>query len=90
MAWFSNHYECDRCGREWTDEWSCMCDDDCPYCEARHMSPFSSDDLSKIIEPRNGHFIVLWSSEDADDGPDYREVGVFSSWEQAEAYLPPM
>ena len=88
MAWFSNRYECERCGRRWTDEWSCMCEDDCPYCEARHMSPICSDDLTKIIESRDGHFIVLWSSEDADDHPDYREVGVFSSREQAEAYLP--
>lgn len=32
-AWFLNHYECDW-GAEWTDEWSCTCDDDCPECGA--------------------------------------------------------
>ena len=44
MAWFRNFYECAECSRKWTDEWSAMCDDDCPYCGARHMSPYKSDD----------------------------------------------
>lgn len=43
---FLNYYECDRCGHKWQDEWSCTCDDDCPKCGARHMSPYNSDDLS--------------------------------------------
>jgi hypothetical protein len=50
MAWFRNHYRCERCGRTWIDEWSCMCDDDCSHCGARHMSPAASDDLSEIVE----------------------------------------
>jgi len=29
MAWFRNHYICERCDSTWTDEWSCTCDDDC-------------------------------------------------------------
>jgi predicted nucleic acid-binding Zn-ribbon protein len=45
MAWFRNFYRCARCGHEWTDEWSAMCEDDCPRCEARHMSPYKSEDL---------------------------------------------
>lgn len=45
MAWFRNHYECARCGHRWTDEWSATCDDDCPHCGARHMSPRKSEDL---------------------------------------------
>ena len=44
MAWFSNHYRCERCDGAWTDEWSSMCDDDCPICGARHMSPHDSDE----------------------------------------------
>jgi hypothetical protein len=43
-SWFVNHYRCYRCGNEWSDEWSCMCDDDCPACGARHCSPYDSDD----------------------------------------------
>ena len=30
MAWFLNHYTCYRCDRDWSDDWSCMYDDDCP------------------------------------------------------------
>jgi DNA-directed RNA polymerase subunit RPC12/RpoP len=43
MALFRNFYRCDRCGHEWTDDWSATCDDDCPQCGARHMSPFKSE-----------------------------------------------
>lgn len=45
MAWFRNYYRCARCKQEWTDEWCTMCDDDCPHCGARHMSPHQSEDL---------------------------------------------
>lgn len=41
---FTNHYVCPECAHEWTDEWSCMVDDDCPECGARHISPFMSED----------------------------------------------
>ena len=44
MPWFRNYYRCARCGHEWTDEWSATCEDDCPECGARHMSPYKSDD----------------------------------------------
>jgi hypothetical protein len=27
---FPQHYRCASCGFEWTDVWSCQCDDDCP------------------------------------------------------------
>jgi hypothetical protein len=27
---------------EWADVWSAQCDDDCPHCGARHMSPYKS------------------------------------------------
>ena len=45
MPWFRNHYRCDRCGHEWSDDWAATCDDDCPHCGARHMSPYKSDDI---------------------------------------------
>jgi rubrerythrin len=41
---FRNYYRCASCGFEWTDVWSCQCDDDCPQCGARHMSPYKSED----------------------------------------------
>ena len=42
---FRNYYHCDDCGHEWQDEWSAMCDDDCPNCGARHWSPYKSEDV---------------------------------------------
>jgi DNA-directed RNA polymerase subunit RPC12/RpoP len=43
---FRNFYLCARCGQEWTDVWPAQCDDDCPFCGARHMSPYKSEDVS--------------------------------------------
>ena len=77
MAWFLNYYTCARCGRDWTDEWSCMCDDDCPHCGARHMSPYESDDLTDVIEKRDGEYVVLRSPETAEHQPAYRKLGSF-------------
>jgi DNA-directed RNA polymerase subunit RPC12/RpoP len=42
---FRNFYRCARCSLEWEDVWSKMCDDDCPECNARHMSPYKSEDV---------------------------------------------
>jgi predicted nucleic acid-binding Zn-ribbon protein len=87
MAWYRNHYRCDRCGSEWPDEWSCMCDDDCPDCGARHMSPHKSDDLTEVIETDGTEFVVLWSPETADHCADYRELGRFPTRAEAKAFL---
>ena len=48
MAELRNHYQCARCGKQWTDEWSASCDDDCPHCGARHMSPHKSEDIGEL------------------------------------------
>ena len=87
MAWFLNFYKCDRCRRYWTDDWSCMCDDDCPHCGARHVSPFKSDDLTEIIEQRDNVFVALRSPDTAEHLPEYRELGRFSTLAEAETYL---
>ena len=87
MAWFANHYECDRCKYEWTDEWSCTCEDDCPHCGFRHMTPYDSDHLTEIIDEVDGSFVALWSPETADDDPDYRELGRFPTRAKAESFL---
>jgi DNA-directed RNA polymerase subunit RPC12/RpoP len=47
MALFRNYYRCALCGEEWTDEWSATCDDDCPHCGARHMSPHKSEEIGE-------------------------------------------
>lgn len=44
---FLNFYKCPRCKTQWTDEWSCQCDDDCPNarCGLRHITPYKSEDM---------------------------------------------
>ena len=79
MAWFANHYKCDRCGQEWTDEWSCMCDDDCPHCGFRHMTPYDSDDLTELIEEEDGQYVVFRSPATAEHSPDYQASDDFRS-----------
>jgi hypothetical protein len=87
MAWYCNYYTCGRCGHDWPDEWSCMCDDDCPHCGARHMSPRDSDDLTTIIECDGREFVVLWSPETAEHDADYRELGRFPTRADAEKFI---
>ena len=87
MAWFRNHYRCERCGRDWQDEWSATCDDDCPHCGARHMSPVSSDDLTIVAqENEDGTFAVLRSPDTAEHDPDYAEVSRAATREGANAW----
>ena len=87
MAWFRNYYKCERCGSDWTDEWSCMCDDDCPEYRSRHYSPYKSDDLTYIIVCCGRQFVVLRSPETAEDFPSYLETGSFRTKRAAKAYL---
>jgi DNA-directed RNA polymerase subunit RPC12/RpoP len=41
---FVNHYRCPQCKKEWSDKWDATCDDDCPHCGCRHISPYRSED----------------------------------------------
>jgi hypothetical protein len=87
MAWFLNLYKCEGCKRRWADEWSCMCDDTCPHCGARDMTPHESEELTTLIEEEGKEFVVLWSPETAEHEPDYRELGRFPSREKALEFL---
>ena len=87
MAWFLNYYDCDRCNGEWTDEWSCMCDGDCPHCGARHMCPTDSEDLTELVKQEGDKFIAFRSPDTAEYDPDYRELGCFPTRAKAEEFL---
>jgi hypothetical protein len=87
MAWFLNFYRCARCKRIWTDERSCTCDDECPHCGARDMSPFDTEDLTSLIEEEDKAFVVFLSPETAEHKPNYRELGRFKTREEAEEFL---
>jgi rubrerythrin len=43
---FVNHYRCPACQHEWANSWDSTCDDDCPACGNRHISPHHSDDIT--------------------------------------------
>ena len=87
MAWFLNFYKCDECGGRWTDDWSCQCDDTCPSCGARDMTPTRSEDLTELIEQEKGEFVVLRSPDTAEHDPDYRELGRFPTRAKAEEFV---
>ena len=87
MAWFNNHYQCCRCDRTWESEWSCMCDDECPFCGERDMTPAYSEDLTVVIEQGRKGFVLLKSPEDAEHDPAYAEVARFDSLDAAAAHL---
>jgi predicted nucleic acid-binding Zn-ribbon protein len=87
MAWFLNFYRCVRCKRQWADQWSSQCEDDCPHCGARHMSPHDAEELTTLIEQEGSEFVVLWSPETAEHDPEYRQLGRFPSREKALEFL---
>lgn len=87
MAWFMNFYRCDRCEKVWTGAWSCTCDDECPHCGFRDISPFNSEDLTELIVEEGNRFVVLRSSEEAEDDPDYEELGCFPTRDAAKVLL---
>ena len=40
------------------------------------MSPLNSDELTEIVDERDGWYVALRSRDDAEDSPDYEEVAV--------------
>ena len=40
---FLNYYV--HCGTEWTDEWDCMCNDQCPECHTKDIEPYQSQEI---------------------------------------------
>jgi hypothetical protein len=64
-----------------------MCDDECPHCGARDMTPYESEDSTELIEQDGEEFVAMRSPESAEHDPDYREVGRFPSRETAEEFL---
>jgi hypothetical protein len=61
-----------------------MCDDECPHCGARDMTPVNSHDLTELIEQDGDKFVVLRSPSSAEHDPDYRELGRFPTRAMAE------
>jgi hypothetical protein len=47
---FRNYYRCPDDGTEWSDEWSCTCNDKCPTCN-KEIEPYESEDIDAPSEP---------------------------------------
>jgi hypothetical protein len=86
MAWFRNYYRCEECRHQWENQSSAMCDGDCSQCGAWHMRPYDSDDLTEIIEEREGQFLVYRSPASAGHYPNYERVAKFPTLTQAKMY----
>ena len=47
---FVNHYRCSDDRTEWTDRWSCACNDRCPTCN-KEIEPYESEEIDAPNEP---------------------------------------
>jgi len=47
-AVYKNYYRCPNDGTEWKDEWSCMCNDRCPECNAE-IEPYDSKEVKDRV-----------------------------------------
>lgn len=47
--WFRNYYTCPLDDTKWADEWSCMCNDRCPVCNAEIQPDESLDMIAGVI-----------------------------------------
>lgn len=45
QRWYLNHYYCEDCDLDWTDEWDCQCDNECPNCGADY-TPVRSEEIA--------------------------------------------
>lgn len=88
---FLNYYTCPTCEHEWTDSWDCTCDDDCPSCGERHISPTHSEDLRPVkaveltveqkeryVKERSGHCPYC---DEIDIAGGHIEVDGNSAWQ---------
>ena len=87
MAWFRNHYHCEKCGTDWADEWSCSCDDECPSCGSGDWSPGKSEDLTFLVESDARGFAIYESPISAGHYPNYALVAIAPSVRNAKSYV---
>lgn len=95
MAWYRNHYDCDRCGNSWEDEWSSSPDDVCGECEAKHIGTTKTEDLTiQLHDLDDGLCSILVSPATAEEDPEYEDMCgddgeplIFADRDEAVAYL---
>ena len=45
---YRNYYKCPYDHTQWQDEWTCMCNDRCPECNAE-IEPYESEEIMEIF-----------------------------------------
>ena len=89
MAWYIVGYCCPDCGSAWEDEWSCACDDSCPGCGCRDISPARVQDVGRLAEwRRDGSLVILLSRHIAGESPEYVEIPAAIIQRLAKTYDP--
>ena len=64
-----------------------MCDDECPNCGLRDILPVKSKDLTERILAEGNGFVVMRSSDLAEDDPGYEKIGRFPTRAKAQEFL---
>lgn len=80
--WVKDWLFCPNCGHKNITQFAAMCDDDCPMCGERHMSPIKSSDLTEILKPYDGAFAIFRSDDSAEHLPNYRVVEIFGTYNE--------
>jgi hypothetical protein len=56
MPWLRHHFYCEGCDGTWLVEAEATITADCPFCSARDLFPYRSDDRAALTTP---HLLVL-------------------------------
>lgn len=44
-VWYEVYYKCPNCESEWTEEYDCACDSECPDCETGDITPYFFEEI---------------------------------------------
>ena len=87
MPWFRHHYYCEGCDGTWMAEAAVVVEGDCPFCGARDIFAYRSEDWTLLVEQSGSKFVVLQSSASADRAPHVSRRKSFATRAQAQAFL---
>jgi hypothetical protein len=64
-----------------------MVDEECPYCNAKDISPYDANDVTFLVVKQERGYVVLRSPDTAEHHPDYVEIREFATRDLAETYV---
>ncbi|HTT48605.1 MAG TPA: hypothetical protein VMG39_11465 [Pseudolabrys sp.] len=87
MPWFRHHYSCQACDGSWFAEAAVVVESDCPFCAARDVFAYKSDDRTLIVEREGAAFVVFEAAKSARAEPGYRQRKRFATRAKANAFV---